>query len=71
MVHAQAHGERLLTVAEAAAYLGLAKLTIYDWVSQRKIRHVKVGRLTRFKQQDLDSWVAAHTIMPIPHASNS
>ncbi len=58
--------KRLLTVKEAAAYLGLARLTVYDWVSQRKIAYVKVGRLTKFKQRDLDNWIAAHTVEPRP-----
>ncbi|MBX3234795.1 MAG: helix-turn-helix domain-containing protein [Nitrospiraceae bacterium] len=53
---------RLLTLAEAAKYLGISKLTLYGWVSARKIRFVKIGRLVKFKQQDLDQWIDQHTV---------
>jgi|SoiMethySBSTD1v2_1073268.scaffolds.fasta_scaffold311721_2 excisionase family DNA binding protein len=54
--------KRLLTVPEAAAYLGLSKLTIYEWVSQRKIEYVKVGRLVKFDQRQLERWIEKHTV---------
>jgi excisionase family DNA binding protein len=38
----------LLTVEDAAAYLGISNRTLRNWVSMRRIDHVKVGRLTRF-----------------------
>jgi excisionase family DNA binding protein len=54
---------RLLTIDEASEYLGISKLTMYGWVSARKIRFVKMGRLVKFKQQDLDQWIERHTVM--------
>ena len=54
---------RLLTMDEASEYLGISKLTLYGWVSARKIRFVKIGRLVKFKQQDLDQWIDGHTVM--------
>lgn len=56
--------ERLLTVEETAAYLGLSKLTVYDWISKRKIEYVKVGRLVKFDQRVLAKWIAQHTVKP-------
>lgn len=56
---------RLLTVDETAAYLGISKLTVYDWISRRKIEYVKVGRLVKFDQRFLDKWIDQHTIKPI------
>jgi excisionase family DNA binding protein len=47
---------------QASEYLGISKLTLYGWVSARKLRFVKVGRLVKFKQQDLDKWIDQHTI---------
>ncbi|OQW34801.1 MAG: hypothetical protein A4E19_17965 [Nitrospira sp. SG-bin1] len=52
----------LLTIEQTAEYLGVSKLTIYDWVSQRRIEYVKVGRLLRFKREQLDRWIDKHTI---------
>ena len=54
--------KRLLTLPEAAAYLGLSKLTLYEWVSMRKIEYVKVGRLVKFDQRQLERWIEKHTI---------
>ncbi|MBX3235005.1 MAG: helix-turn-helix domain-containing protein [Nitrospiraceae bacterium] len=62
---------RLLTLVEASEYLGISKLTLYGWVSARKLRFVKVGRLVKFRQQDLDSWIAQHTVTPRIDCSRS
>ena len=56
--------KRLLTVDETAAYLGISKLTVYDWISQRKIEYVKIGRLVKFDQRILDRWIDQHTVKP-------
>jgi excisionase family DNA binding protein len=53
---------RLLTMEEASEYLGISKLTLYGWVSARKLGFVKVGRLVKFKQPDLDKWIDQHTV---------
>lgn len=52
----------LLTVAAAAAQLGLSVGTLRNWISMRRIEYVKVGRLTRIRQSTLDRFVAEHTI---------
>lgn len=54
----------LLTMDEAAKYLGISKLTLYGWVSARKLGCVKIGRLVKFKQAQLDAWIDQHTITP-------
>lgn len=57
--------KRLLTVDETAAYLGISKLTVYDWISKRKIQYVKVGRLVKFDLQTLDKWIDQQTVKAI------
>jgi excisionase family DNA binding protein len=52
----------LLTMDEAAKYLGISKLTLYGWVSAKKLGYVKIGRLVKFKQAQLDAWIDQHTI---------
>jgi len=54
----------LLTMDEAAKYLGISKLTLYGWVSARKLGYVKIGRLVKFKQAQLDAWIDQHTFTP-------
>ena len=48
---------RLMSISEAAEYLGVKKSTLYDWVSLRKIPFVKCGRLTKFDIKEIDRWI--------------
>ena len=59
---------KLLTIDEASEYLGISKLTLYGWVSARKLGFVKVGRLVKFKQEHLDKWIDQHTVKARPEA---
>ncbi len=54
----------LLSVAEAAIYLGMSK----DWVyGQLKalIPHVKIGGALKFRREDLDRYIASQTVAPM------
>ena len=59
---------KLLTIDEASEYLGISKLTLYGWVSARKLGFIKVGRLVKFKQEHLDRWIEQHTFKARPAA---
>ena len=52
----------LLSVEEAAQYLGISPGTLRNWLSMRRIEHVKVGRLTRISCATLDRYIADHTV---------
>ena len=43
--------------------------TVYAMVSQRRIPYVKVGRLVKFDQVQLDAWIAKNTVMPVTRVS--
>ena len=62
---------KLLTMDEASVYLGISKLTLYGWVSARKLCFIKVGRLVKFKQEHLDRWIDQHTVKARPVAQES
>ena len=47
---------------QAAAYLGCTPDTLRVWVSKRKVPFIKVGRLTRFRQKDLDEFLDANLV---------
>lgn len=56
-------GNRLLTIDQAAEYLAIPKATIYTWRTRRAgfgPRAVKIGGSLRYRQSDLDQWIAAH-----------
>jgi len=54
----------LLSVADAAAYLGMSK----DWVYERLkslVPHVKIGGSLKFRREDLDRYIASQTVAPM------
>jgi len=51
--------KRLISVEDAARYLGVQKSTIYSWAWRRKIPSVKMGRRLLFDQEDLDRMIEA------------
>ena len=51
--------DRWLSVDEVADYLGVAKDTVYNWVTNKGMPGHKVGRFWKFKIDDVDSWVRA------------
>ena len=48
---------RLISVDELAEYLGLQKQTIYNWLGQKKITGIKIGKVWRFDRNYIDSWL--------------
>ena len=48
----------LLTAAEAADYLRISEWTLRHWVSDKKVRFIKIGRAVRFKKTHLDRFLA-------------
>jgi excisionase family DNA binding protein len=51
------HVQRLLNVPEAAAILGVSVPTLRQWLSQRRIAMVKVGRPTKLKLDDIFEFI--------------
>ena len=53
-----AHGDpgmtQLITVEDAAKRLSCSPAAIRKWLSQRRLRAVKVGRLTRLRLDDIE-----------------
>jgi len=54
----------LLSVEEAADYLGVKKSTIYGWIFRRKVPFVKVGRLVKFRGEALRKWLTDREVKP-------
>ncbi len=49
--------ERWFSVDEIAEYLGVSKDTVYGWINVKNMPAHRVGRLWKFKKDDIDSWV--------------
>ncbi len=50
-------GDRRLSVDEIAAYLGVKRDTVYKWISRKSMPAHKVGRLWKFRKEEIDQWV--------------
>ena len=51
--------DRWLSVEEIAQYLGVSKDTVYTWINKKKMPAQKIGRLWKFKKDQVDAWVEA------------
>jgi excisionase family DNA binding protein len=49
--------DRWLSVDEIAAYLGIKWDTVYKWISEKKMPAHRMGRLWKFKKDEVDVWV--------------
>lgn len=55
--------DELLSVPQAAAALGIKVSTVRSWVLHKRIPYVKYGgKLVRFRQADIQNFIAARVI---------
>ena len=40
-----------------AAYLGIKRDTVYKWIADKRMPAHKVGRLWKFRKEEVDEWV--------------
>ncbi|HAH08058.1 MAG TPA: transcriptional regulator [Elusimicrobia bacterium] len=48
---------RWFSAEEIAQYLGVAEDTIYRWIDRRRLPAHRVGKLWKFKTEEVDDWV--------------
>ena len=51
--------ERWLSVDEIAEYLGVSKDTVYVWINEKGMPAHRMGRLWKFKREEVDGWVTS------------
>ena len=49
--------DRWLSVENIAAYLGIKRDTVYRWISERNMPGHKIGRLWKFRKEEIDEWM--------------
>jgi len=49
--------DRWLSVDEISIYLGVKRDTVYKWIGERNMPAHKIGRLWKFKKNEVDKWV--------------
>jgi excisionase family DNA binding protein len=55
-----------LTVDELSQYLNIKKSTLYTMVETGAIIHYRVGKLIRFKKEDVDDWMEGNRREGVP-----
>jgi excisionase family DNA binding protein len=55
---------RMLTTAQAAEYLAVARKTLQVNYAKWKIPYYRVGQRINFRQSDLDRWLKTRRIEP-------
>jgi excisionase family DNA binding protein len=56
---------RLIGVDEAAERMGISTRTVRRLVQQRRLRHLRFGRLIRLNIWDVDEFLTSATVEPI------
>jgi len=54
--------KHLLTVAEAAAVLGIKEATVRAWILKRRLTYVKLGRVVRIPAKELEMLIERATV---------
>ncbi|WP_298063167.1 helix-turn-helix domain-containing protein [uncultured Acinetobacter sp.] len=49
--------DRWLSISEICQYLGVTSDTIYKWIEKKSMPAHKIGRLWKFKKNEVDDWV--------------
>lgn len=55
--------ERLLTIADVAAWLGVSKAWVYDHTTRKRplLPCIRLGEMTRFRRADIEKFIEEHT----------
>jgi excisionase family DNA binding protein len=51
--------DRWLSVDEICKYLGIGKDNVYKWIDKHGMPAHRMGRLWKFKKEQVDAWVEA------------
>jgi len=49
--------KEFLSIEDVAIYLGIKKSTVYSKVKSGEIPHYRLGRLLKFRKEDIDRWM--------------
>jgi excisionase family DNA binding protein len=49
--------DRWLSVDEIADHLGIKRDTVYKWIPEKQMPAHRMGRLWKFRKEEVDEWV--------------
>jgi excisionase family DNA binding protein len=51
--------DRWLSITEICKYLGVSNDTVYKWIDKHNMPAHRMGRLWKFKKNEVDEWIKA------------
>jgi excisionase family DNA binding protein len=51
--------DRWLSIHEICSHLGVSKDTVYKWIDKNEMPAHRMGRLWKFRKDEVDKWVKA------------
>lgn len=58
--------DTLMGIKEVAAYLKINQATAYHWAQAGRLPGIKMGRIWRFRKDDIDAWLDENMRKPPP-----
>ena len=52
----------IMSIPQAAEYLGMAEGTLRDWIRMRRVPFCKINGTIRFRKSKFDRWIDLHEI---------
>ena len=49
--------DRWVSLKEITEYLGIRRETVYRWIEQREMPGHRIGKLWKFKKDEVDAWI--------------
>jgi excisionase family DNA binding protein len=61
--------QTLMDIKQVAAYLKINEATAYTWAQSGKLPGIKIGRIWRFRREDIEAWLDENMQGPRPENS--
>ncbi|MBE9508892.1 MAG: helix-turn-helix domain-containing protein [Chloroflexi bacterium] len=56
----------LMDIKQVAAYLQINEATAYSWAQKGRLPGIKIGRIWRFRREDIEAWLDQNMQGPRP-----
>ena len=63
--------EALMDIKQVASYLQINEATAYSWAQRGKLPAIKMGRIWRFRREDIEAWLDQNLRGPKPANQSS
>lgn len=58
--------DALMDIKQVAAYLQITEATAYNWAQSGNLPGIKIGRIWRFRREDIEAWLDQNMRGPRP-----